>query len=82
MQLKGVLMHTITIRLNSIDKVKEFVRVITNFDNDFDVRSGRYTVDGKSILGIFSLDLARPLELDIYGDNIDAVVEALQSFTV
>ncbi len=75
-------MHTITIRLNSIDKVKEFVRVITNFDNDFDVRSGRYTVDGKSILGIFSLDLARPLELDIYGDNIDAVVEALQSFTV
>ncbi|MBQ5954203.1 MAG: HPr family phosphocarrier protein [Lachnospiraceae bacterium] len=75
-------MHTITIRLNSIDKVKEFVRVITNFDNDFDVRSGRYTVDGKSILGIFSLDLARPLELDIYGDNIDAVVEALQPFTV
>ena len=75
-------MHTITIRLNSIDKVKEFVRVITNFDNDFDVRSGRYTVDGKSILGIFSLDLARPLELDIYGDRIDAVVEALQTFTV
>ena len=73
-------MHTIIIKLNSIDKVKEFVRVITNFDNDFDVRSGRYTVDGKSILGIFSLDLARPLELDIYGENIEEVVEALRPF--
>ena len=75
-------MHTITIKLNSIDKVKEFVRIITNFDNDFDVRSGRYTVDGKSILGIFSLDLARPLELDIYGEGVEDVIEALKPFTV
>ena len=74
-------MHTLTIKLDSIDKVKEFVRIITAFDNDFDLRSGRYTVDAKSILGIFSLDLSKPIELDVYGkDNLDEVVEALKPF--
>ncbi len=76
-------MHTIMIKLDSIDRVKEFVRIITAFDNDFDLRSGRYTVDAKSILGIFSLDLSRPIELDIYGkDNLDEVVAALKLFEV
>ena len=74
-------MHTITIKLDSIDKVKEFVRLITAFDNDFDLRSGRYTVDAKSILGIFSLDLSKPIELDIYGkEKLDEVIEALKPF--
>ena len=74
-------MHTLTIKLDSIDKVKEFVRIITAFDNDFDLRSGRYTVDAKSILGIFSLDLSKPIELDVFGkDNLDEVVEALKPF--
>ena len=74
-------MHTITIKLDSIDKVKEFVRLITAFDNDFDLRSGRYTVDAKSILGIFSLDLSKPIELDIYcKENLDEVIEALKPF--
>lgn len=74
-------MHTITVKLDSIDKVKEFVRLITAFDNDFDLRSGRYTVDAKSILGIFSLDLSKPIELDIYGkENLDEVIEALKPF--
>ncbi len=76
-------MHTIMIKLDSIDRVKEFVRIITAFDNEFDLRSGRYTVDAKSILGIFSLDLSRPIELDIYGkDNLDEVVAALKLFEV
>ena len=76
-------MHTLTIKLDSIDRVKEFVRVITAFDNDFDLRSGRYTVDAKSILGIFSLDLSKPIELDIYGsEDLDKVTEALKPFEV
>ena len=74
-------MHTLTIKLDSIDKVKEFVRIITAFDNDFDLRSGRYTVDAKSILGIFSLDLSKPIELDVYGkENLDEVIGALKPF--
>ena len=76
-------MHTLTVKLDSIDRVKEFVRIITAFDNDFDLRSGRYTVDAKSILGIFSLDLSKPIELDVYGkDNLDEVIEALKPFEV
>ncbi len=74
-------MHTLTIKLDSIDRVKEFVRIITTFDNDFDLRSGRYTVDAKSILGIFSLDLSKPIDLDIYGkENLEQVIEALKPF--
>lgn len=74
-------MRTVQIKLDSIDKVKDFVRAITLFDNDFDMRSGRYTIDAKSILGIFSLDLSKPIDLDIYGEEpLDAVEKALEPF--
>ena len=56
-------MKTVTINLGSIDKVKSFVNDITKFDSDFDLVSGRYVIDAKSIMGIFSLDLEMPLEL-------------------
>ena len=49
-------MKTVKISLNSIDKVKSFVNEITKYDNDFDLVSGRYVIDAKSIMGIFSLD--------------------------
>lgn len=51
-------MKTVQISLNSIDKVKSFVNAITQFDYDFDLISGRYVIDAKSIMGIFSLDLS------------------------
>ena len=47
-------MKTVLISLNSIDKVKSFVNSITKFDYDFDLVSGRYVIDAKSIMGIFS----------------------------
>ncbi len=50
-------MKTLKISLNSIDKVKAFVNEISKFDCDFDLVSGRYVIDAKSIMGIFSLDL-------------------------
>ena len=50
-------MKTVKISLNSIDKVKSFVNEITKYDYDFDLVSGRYVIDAKSIMGIFSLDL-------------------------
>ena len=62
-------MKTVHISLNSIDKVKAFVNEITKFDNDFDLVSGRYVIDAKSIMGIFSLDLSKPIELNIHSDN-------------
>ena len=53
-------MKTVQISLNSIDKVKSFVNDISKFDFDFDLVSGRYVIDAKSIMGIFSLDLSKP----------------------
>ena len=62
-------MKTVKISLNSIDKVKSFVNDITKFDYDFDLVSGRYVIDAKSIMGIFSLDLSKPIDLCIHADE-------------
>ena len=56
-------MKTVQISLNSIGKVKSFVNTISQFEYDFDLISGRYVIDAKSIMGIFSLNLDLPLEL-------------------
>ena len=76
-------MKTLQISLNSIDKVKSFVNDITKFDNDFDLVSGRYVIDAKSIMGIFSLDLSKPIDLNIHAEeNIDAILEILKQYTI
>jgi phosphotransferase system HPr-like phosphotransfer protein len=76
-------MKTVMISLNSIDKVKSFVNDISRFDYDFDLISGRYVIDAKSIMGIFSLDLSKPIELNIHAEEeADAVIEALKPYIV
>ncbi len=75
-------MKTVQICLNSIDKVKAFVNDITKFETDFDLVSGRYVIDAKSIMGIFSLDLSKPIDLCIHADesSIDTILEALKPY--
>lgn len=76
-------MKTVSISLNSIDKVKAFVNDLTKFDDDFDLVSGRYVIDAKSIMGIFSLDLSRPIDLNIHAtENLDKVLEVLKPYIV
>ncbi|MCD7745221.1 MAG: HPr family phosphocarrier protein [Lachnospiraceae bacterium] len=76
-------MKTVQISLNSIDKVKSFVNDITKFDNDFDLVSGRYVIDAKSIMGIFSLDLSKPIDLNIHAeDNIDEILAVLDAYII
>lgn len=76
-------MNTIKISLNSIDKVKSFVNDITKFDSDFDLVSGRYVIDAKSIMGIFSLDLSKPIDLNIHADeNLDTILSVLAPYIV
>ena len=76
-------MKTVKISLNSIDKVKAFVNDITKFDYDFDLVSGRYVIDAKSIMGIFSLDLSNPINLNIHNeDNLDTILEVLKPYIV
>ncbi len=77
-------MKTVKISLNSIDKVKSFVNDITKFESDFDLVSGRYVIDAKSIMGIFSLDLSKPIDLNIHADDAasEKILETLKPYIV
>ena len=74
-------MKTVKISLNSIDKVKSFVNDITKFDVDFDLVSGRYVIDAKSIMGIFSLDISKPIDLNVHTDkDTEDIMAALKPY--
>ena len=76
-------MTSVTVNINSIEKVKKFVNVITIYDNDFDLACDRYVIDAKSIIGIFSLDLSQNLKLIIQKDtDIDAILADIDEFIV
>ena len=76
-------MISVQFSLNSIDKVKSFVNDITKFDYDFDLVSGRYVIDAKSIMGIFSLDLSKPIDLNIHAEgDAEDVMKVLKNYTV
>ena len=73
-------MKKLNISLSSIANVKEFVEIVTMSDFDIDLVSGRYTVDAKSIMGIFSLDLAKPIKLVICDPACENLTEQLKEF--
>ncbi|MCI6886638.1 MAG: HPr family phosphocarrier protein [Lachnospiraceae bacterium] len=76
-------MKTVRISLNSIDKVKSFVNDLTKFDVDFDLVSGRYVIDAKSIMGIFSLDLSKPIDLNIHAEaGIEEILDVLSPYII
>lgn len=76
-------MVTVKISLNSIDKVKSFVNEITKYDYDFDLVSGRYVIDAKSIMGIFSLDLSKPIDLNVHVENdVETILESLSPYII
>ena len=76
-------MQTVEVSLNPIDKVKSFVNVLTKYDEDFDLVSGRYIIDAKSIMGIFSLDLSKPISLNIHAtENLDEIMESIKPYMI
>ena len=77
-------MKTVDISLNSIDKVKSFVNDISKFDFDFDLVSGRYVIDAKSIMGIFSLDLSKPITLNVHAEDssMEPIMAILEKYLV
>ena len=80
--LKGVdPMQSVEVLLNSIDKVKNFVNTVSRYEGEFDLVSGRYVIDAKSIMGIFSLDLSQPIRLDVHDDAVaEKVLPELTAF--
>ena len=75
-------MKTFELVLNSINDVKEFVNTVSKYDFDVDLTSGRYVVDAKSIMGIFSLDLGKPIKVEVHSDDCDKFLAEVDSFIV
>ena len=74
-------MREVKICLGTIERVKDFVNAVTRLDCDVDIVSGRYVIDAKSIMGIFSLDLSKPIDLNIHADdNVDEIMAMLKPY--
>ncbi len=75
-------MKTVKVRLSSIEAVRDFVEAVRKYDSEIDLASGRYVVDAKSIMGIFSLDLMNPITMTIHNDNCDDIITSLKPYIV
>lgn len=75
-------MNEIKLKLVSVHDIKTFVEKVCRYDMDIDLSSGRYVVDAKSIMGIFSLDLANPVTLTAHGDDCQELFKDLEEFLV
>ena len=75
-------MKKVTVSLASIHDVKSFVNIVSKYDFDVDLISGRYVVDAKSIMGIFSLDLSKPIDVEVMTDDCDSFIDEIKPFTV
>ncbi len=75
-------MKSVKVSLSMAEHVKKFVSVVSKYPYDIDLRSGRFVIDAKSLLGIFSLDLSKPIVLEIYIDKCDDLLAELDSFHV
>lgn len=66
--------------LDTIEKIKRFNSIVQNYDADIDLISGRYVIDAKSIMGIFSLDCSRPFEVAVHGEQAEEFQKELEEF--
>jgi phosphotransferase system HPr-like phosphotransfer protein len=78
--LEVLVLKSIKISLQLAQRVKEFVNITQDYAFEILLKSGKYVVDAKSILGIFSLDLSQPIIVEAYDDNCDELMEKLQKF--
>ncbi len=75
-------MKSAVIKLSLVENVNNFVNIVSRYPFEMDLRAGRHVVDAKSILGIFSLDLSKPITLEIYNDECDDLLKEIDSFIV
>ena len=75
-------MKTFNIKLSTIENVKDFVNIVSKYDYEIDLKSGRYVVDAKSIMGIFSLDLMNKIEVTVHSDDCEDLIEELSEMIV
>lgn len=73
----------ITIKLNGIDEIKNFIDIVSSFPCNIDIVSGRYVVNAKSIMGVFSLDTTKGMIVRVDSEDdeeVQRVVDALRNF--
>lgn len=75
-------MKNFNIMLHSINDVKTFVNSVNKYDFDVDLTSGRYVVDAKSIMGIFSLDLSKPIKVEVYSEDVGEFMNEMKPFII
>jgi len=75
-------MKAVNIKLSLTENVKALVNIVNRYPYDIDLRSGRHVVDAKSLLGIFSLDLGKPVTLEVYGDHPDDLMNEIKPFII
>ena len=75
-------MKAVNIKLSLAENVKTFVNIVNKYPYDVDLRAGRHVVDAKSILGIFSLDLSKPIAMKVYDDACDDLLEEIKPFII
>jgi phosphocarrier protein HPr len=75
-------MKTFNIALKTINDVKDFVNIVNKYDFDVDLSTGRYVVDAKSIMGIFSLDLSKPIKVEVHSDDCSDFMDEIKGFVV
>ncbi len=75
-------MKSVNVSFKSINDVKDFVNIVNRYEFEVDLSSGRYVVDAKSIMGIFSLDLSKPIKMDIHSDDCESLLNEIKKFIV
>ena len=78
-------MKSVNIKLETIEDIRNFVGILAKYSCDLDLKSGRYTVDARSLMGIFSLDLVKPVEFLVHSDDAgvtDAIFADVKVWTV
>lgn len=73
-------MKSVKVVLSMAESVKNFVNIVNKYPYDIDLRSGRFLIDAKSLLGIFSLDLSKPIVLEIHSDKCDDLLDELKDY--
>lgn len=73
-------MKSLEINLKMAENVKDFVSIVNKYEYEIDLRSGRFIVDAKSILGIFSLDLSKPVVVEVHSNNCDDLLKELKPY--
>lgn len=75
---------TVKVNLNTVEKIQDFVKIVRNTPCDLDLISGHSYLDAKSIMGILSCDVKKPLQLDIHGSDEEAseVISMIDKYVV